>query len=84
MPVSDHTVTLSQEAHRIICGLVNGTSVVDPDYVIPDTDDTWVEVRNAFPVSGYRDMPPDSDGEANDGWGSALVDSESYRGPMES
>lgn len=75
----DYTVTLSPDAYRMICGLVNGTEVIDPDYVIGDS---WEEVRAAFPVSGYADLPTSSDGVPNGGFGSAFINARSYAGPM--
>lgn len=77
----DYTVTLSPRAFKMICGLVNGTSIVDPDYVIA-SEAEWDEIRKAFPVGEYQDLPPDEDGVPNGGWGSAVIASSAYAGPM--
>jgi hypothetical protein len=45
-------VALSAAAHRVVCGMVQPTDVVDADTVTAD-DHIWVEVRRVFPAEGY-------------------------------
>lgn len=72
------TFTLSDEAYRVLCGLVAEPDQIDVDYVLAK-ETVWEELRGLFPVSDYRDLPPNDDG-ANDGSGSALVDMPTYPG----
>lgn len=71
------TAALSDDALRVIAGLVNGTEI-DSDLVIAP-DDTWAELRAAFPAHRYHDMPC-IDGEPNDGLGTAWRNDPDYAG----
>ena len=48
------TITLSDDAYRVLCGLVQPTGVVDSDDVQAH-DATWRELRGTFPHSDYDD-----------------------------
>jgi len=72
------SITLTQDAMRVLAGLLNG-SEVDPDLVIAD-DDTWVELREAFPANRYHDLPVDGDGHLNQGAGTAWRNDADYCG----
>ncbi len=50
---------LSPDAHRVLCGLVQPSDVVDADDITAGPN-TWAELRRTFPASGYR--PEGEDG----------------------
>lgn len=49
-----HAITLSAEAFRVVCGLVQPTDEVDPESVAASMK-TWQEIRETFPASSYYD-----------------------------
>lgn len=47
----EHLVGLSDEAYRMVCGLVQPTWDVEPETVVGEA---WDEVRARFPLSYYQ------------------------------
>ena len=54
------TITISDEAYRALCGLVQPSDIVDADEVYT-SDHTWDEIRAAFPLSDYHPLAEDDD-----------------------
>lgn len=53
-PVPYRMVALSEDAYRVVCGLVQPTDVVNSNGVIAPPD-TWTEIRKAFPLSAFME-----------------------------
>ena len=70
------TITITEDMYRMLCGLVRGD--VDISRVVANGDAGWDRLRETFPAEGYSDLPPDEDGVANAGWGTALENADDY------
>lgn len=72
------TITLTDDQYRVLCGLV--CSEIDTDLVYTADRDGFEHLRAIFPPEGYTDLPPDEDGEKNDGIGTAIKAAPDYEG----
>lgn len=70
------TITLTDDQYRVLCGLV--CSEIDTDLVYTADWDGFEHLRGIFPPEGYKDLPPDEDGYANGGNGTAIKAAPDY------
>jgi len=74
-------IIVTDDMHRMLCGLVRGDT--DPGRIIGADDASWDALRALFPAACYTDLPADEDGIPNAGWGTAFIDADDYEPSQE-